>query len=155
MKKILKISTKQIFVECKTMMVLVLIGILLCLVENNYVKLAGGIGIIILLLIIFYRSVAMKTVTWVINDDTICRRKGVWVIKTDYVELYRVVDYMERQSFIQRLLSIKTITIISRDVTDPIMEIKGISYDDDVIKIIRDNVEKCKIKKHVYEISNY
>ena len=91
---------------------------------------------------------------WIIGDETLCRVKGVFARHTDYIELYRIVDYKESQTLLQRLMGIKTITIFSTDRSDATMDMRGISVDEDVIGHIREKVEKCKIDKRIYEITN-
>ena len=73
---------------------------------------------------------------------------------SDYVEMYRITDYREHQSFLQRLLGVKTITIYSTDQSDGVTEIVGVSADLDLVGMIRDFVENSKKEKCIYEITN-
>ena len=91
---------------------------------------------------------------WVIDDDTLCRVKGVFARHTDYIELYRIVDYKESQSLLQRLMGIKTVTVFSTDRSDAMVDMRGVSVDEDVVGQLRDKVEKCKNDKRIYEITN-
>ena len=69
-------------------------------------------------------------------------------------ELYRVVDYEESQTFLQKLLKVKSVTVFSTDKSDCIMCMYGIDASNDVVRIIRSRVEKCKQEKRIYEITN-
>lgn len=100
------------------------------------------------------RYVMLCAVKWVIGDDTICRIEGVLSKRTDYVELYRVVDYQENQTFLQKMFNVKTVTVISTDKSDAILEMYGVSDSIDLVRIIRDRVEKSKKEKRIYEITN-
>lgn len=105
-------------------------------------------------LVCLTRYVMLVSQKWIIGDETLCRIKGVFARHTDYIELYRIVDYKESQTLLQRLMGIKTITIFSTDRSDATMDMRGISVDEDVIGHIREKVEKCKIDKRIYEITN-
>lgn len=105
-------------------------------------------------LVCLTRYVMLVSHQWIIGDETLCTVKGVLARHTDYIELYRIVDYKESQTLLQRLMGIKTITIFSTDRSDATMDMRGISVDEDVIGHIREKVEKCKIDKRIYEITN-
>ena len=105
-------------------------------------------------LVCLTRYVMLVTQKWVIDDDTLCRVKGVFARHTDYIELYRIVDYKESQSLLQRLMGIKTVTVFSTDRSDAMVDMRGILVDEDVVGQLRDKVEKCKTDKRIYEITN-
>lgn len=100
------------------------------------------------------RYISLIAVTWLVNADTICRRQGVFSRLTDYVELYRVVDYQESQTYFQKLLKVKTVIIVSTDKSDAVMEIYGVNSDMNLVQNIRERVEQCKKEKRIYEITN-
>lgn len=110
---------------------------------------------LILNVMLFCRYIVLTSVVWIINDSTICRIKGVFTKRTDYLELYRVIDYKESQSLLQKLFGIKTVTIISTDKTDNVMDIHGVSDTLPLVDIIRERVENCKKEKRIYEITNH
>jgi uncharacterized membrane protein YdbT with pleckstrin-like domain len=105
-------------------------------------------------LVCLTRYVMLVSRKWIISDEQLCSVKGVFARHTDYIELYRIVDYKESQSLLQRLMGIKTVTVFSTDRSDAMIDIRGISVDDDVIGHIREKVENCKIDKRIYEITN-
>lgn len=100
------------------------------------------------------RYIILTTAVWIVNNDTICHIKGVFTRRTDYVELYRVVDYQESQTVFQKIWKVKTITIVSTDKSDAIMEFYGVPEDMNLVGIIRERVEHCKKDKRIYEIAN-
>lgn len=109
---------------------------------------------LLLVVILMCRYIILTSIVWIISKDTICRIKGVFCRRTDHLELYRVIDYGEYQSWLQKLLKVKTITIISTDRTDSIMNIHGVPASLSLVSIIRKRVEKCKQEKRIYEITN-
>ena len=96
----------------------------------------------------------LRAFSWEISDVKICRRHGILTRQTDYLELYRVVDYRESQTFLQRLFGVKTVVIISTDKSDPSMLICGVPAKEDLVTHTRNLVEQNKKENHIYEITN-
>lgn len=110
---------------------------------------------LLILSFLVIRYFMLVNVKWLVEEETLCRIKGIFSKETDYVEMYRITDYKESQSFLQRMMGVKTITIYSTDRSDAVTNIVGVSADLDLIGIIRSNVEKCKKEKRIYEITNH
>ena len=110
---------------------------------------------VFLSVVLLVRYVMLVSVKWVVEDETLCRMKGVFSKQTDYIEMYRITDYVESRSFLQRLLGVKTVTVYSTDRSDSVTDIPGVPADMDLIGMIRENVEKCKKERRVYEIANH
>ena len=79
---------------------------------------------------------------------------GIFQRKVHYMELYRIVDFYEHQSFMQQLLSLKSVTVFSMDRQTPRLEMQGIRASMEIISIIRQGVESNKKRRGVYEITN-
>ena len=109
-------------------------------------------GMLIITLTVQYTI--LRAYSWTITNEKICRRHGVLSRQTDYIELYRVVDYRETQTFLQRLLGVKTVVIISTDKSDPSMLIRGVPAKADLVTYTRTLVEQNKKENHIYEITN-
>lgn len=122
-----------------------------CGIAVNMVDAALSILIIVFMLA---KYIVLRSVCWIVDEETLCTKKGVFAKRTDYIELYRVVDYTERQTFLQNLFGVKTVTIISTDKTDAILDIYGVPNRLDLIRHIRKKVEISKRNKHIYEITN-
>ena len=110
---------------------------------------------LLILTFLVIRYFMLVNVKWLVEEETLCRIKGIFSKETDYVEMYRIIDYKESQSFLQRMMGVKTITVYSTDRSDAVTNIVGVSADLDLIGIIRSNVEKCKKGKRIYEITNH
>lgn len=106
------------------------------------------------LLILFLSWALLHSYKWVLKEETIIRSQGILSKNIDHLELYRIVDYKETQTFFQRLFGVKTVTIISTDKTDPVMPIYGIKQRIDLVAMIRKKVEQSKQHRHIYEIAN-
>lgn len=111
------------------------------------------IGIAILLYL-FYQVVYLARMEYIVTSDQIIFLHGVISHSTDYMELYRVIDYQQHRSLMQQLTGLKTVVIYSGDRNMPVMEIIGMKEKVDVVAEIRRRVEYNKQVKHIYEITN-
>lgn len=114
----------------------------------------GSLAAFILIFLVL-RYVILVNVKWLVEEETLCRIKGIFSKQTDYIEMYRITDYKENQSFLQRIMGVKTVTVYSTDRSDEVTDIPGVPADMNLIGIIRDNVEKCRKEKRIYEIANH
>lgn len=114
----------------------------------------GSLAVFILIFLVM-RYVMLVNVKWIVEEETLCRIKGIFSKQTDYIEMYRITDYKENQSFLQRIMGVKTVTVYSTDRSDEVTDIPGVPADMNLIGIIRDNVEKCRKEKRIYEIANH
>lgn len=101
-----------------------------------------------------YKVVYWNCMEYVVTDEQIIFSHGVFSHATDYMELYRVVDYQEHRTFIQQLFRVKTVIISSGDRNMPVLELLGIKENNKVIQYIRIRVEYNKRSKGIYEITN-
>ena len=111
------------------------------------------IGIAILLYL-FYQVIYLARMEYIVTSDQIIFLHGVFIHSTDYMELYRVIDYQQHRSLMQQLTGLKTVVIYSGDRNTPVMNIIGMRNDLDVVAEIRKRVEYNKQIKHIYEITN-
>lgn len=109
---------------------------------------------VFLLSVLIIRYILLVNVSWIIDEEMLCRNSGVFSKSSDYLEMYRITDYRERQSFLQQMLGVKTVFLYSTDQSDAVTKIAGVSADVDLVGIIRSTVEKCKKEKYIYEITN-
>lgn len=108
-------------------------------------------GLILTQMVVFIKLTAVK---WTIDDEQIARTMGVFSKTTDYTELYRVTDYQEVQTFMQRIFGVKTLIVISTDKTDGQLPIYGYPAKADLKSFLRIKVENNKRIHNVYEITN-
>lgn len=89
-----------------------------------------------------------------ITSEQLIIQHGVLNRTSDYIELYRVVDFCENRSIMEQLFGLKTVGVFSGDRTNPQLDIYGVKEKLDVVKIIRERVEYNKRRKGIYEITN-
>ena len=119
-----------------------------------YGRVAVAATDLLLWIVLMCKFALMKSMSWTINRETIRTQYGILNKQVDYIELYRVVDYAEYQSFLQRLLRVKTVEVLSTDRSDPSLRILGVPADMQLVNIIRKNVEICKHENKIFEVAN-
>lgn len=110
---------------------------------------------VLLSLVLLYRLIYLHRTRYYIGSEQIISKHGVLSRKTDYMEQYRIVDFVEHQSFMQQLCELKTVRIFSTDRNTPQLDLVGIRRNLDVVRLIRERVEYNKLKKGIYEITNH
>ncbi|MDR1459686.1 MAG: PH domain-containing protein [Bacteroidales bacterium] len=124
-------------------------------IVHEYVETAILVLLAVIFIVLLYTYVDMLLCTiWQITEYNIQIIRGVFNRKTDYIELYRVVDYKETQTLVQRIFKNKTVWILSGDRTTPVLLIFGIDYDLEIVEEIRKRVEIQKKAHGIYEITN-
>lgn len=106
-------------------------------------------------LCLLYRFLYLQRIRYYIGSELIISEHGIFQRSTNYIELFRVVDFHEHRSLMQQLFGLKTVTIFSMDRTTPRLELLGISDKKEVVSLIRERVEYNKRKKGIYEITNH
>ena len=109
---------------------------------------------IFLLLYLLYQVAYLARMEYIVTSDQIIYLHGVISHSTDYMELYRVIDYQQHRSLMQQITGLKTVVIYSGDRNTPVMNIIGMKENMDVVQEIRKRVEYNKTLKHIYEITN-
>ncbi len=109
---------------------------------------------ICMLVYLFYQLFYFLRMEYIITDDQIIFQHGVFSHSTDYMELYRVIDYKQERTLLQQMTGLKTVIIYSGDRNVSVMHIIGVLENVDVVREIRKRVEYNKEIKHIYEITN-
>lgn len=98
--------------------------------------------------------VSLRRKLFVLTSETLVYQRGIFNRRTDFIELYRVIDFQETHSFLQQIVGLKTVIIYSGDRTTPRLPIPGIHCREELISLIRERVEFNKTRRGVYEITN-
>lgn len=106
-------------------------------------------------LVLLYRFIYLRRTRYYIGSEQIISKHGILSRKTDYMEQYRIVDFVEHQNLMQQLCGLKTVRIFSMDRNTPRLDLVGIRRNLDVVRLIRERVEYNKLKKGIYEITNH
>ena len=100
------------------------------------------------------KYVYLRRMRYTINEEQLQYEYGIFTLKRDYIELYRVVDYSEQRSFLQMFFGLKTVSIYSGDKTCPRLDVVGVRNKLDLITTIRERVEFNKKKRNIHEFTN-
>ena len=106
------------------------------------------------MLMTLYGCLYLSKLQYVISAEQLIVQQGVFHHTSDYIELYRIVDFSEQRDILEQFFGLKTISIYSGDRTNPKLDICGVQEKVDVVGIIRERVEYNKQIKGVYEITN-
>ncbi len=134
------------------------IGILLSTIIfpiPNFLNLVMLFMIFIFTILMIYNYFnILKCTIWIVTEQQIIKKTGVFAKRVDYLELYRVYDYEERKNFIQNLFNNTNVFIYSGDKSTPVLKIYGIKANTDIIDVIRKRVELERKTKQVFELTN-
>ena len=135
---------------------IILYGVLLVMTgsDSRALSLCTLFMALFLTAILLYRYWYLCRLKWTITRKQLKTEWGVMSRDIHYVELYRVVDYCERQSFMQMVFGLKDIIVYSNDRTTPAQRIYGIPAGLEIIPKLKELVEQQKKEYHVYEIAN-
>ncbi len=122
--------------------------------ERPFTAFAVSVAVL-LSFVLLYRFIYLRRTRYYIGSEQIISKHGVLSRKTDYMEQYRIVDFVEHQSLMQQLCGLKTVHIFSMDRNTPQLDLVGIRRNLDVVTLIRERVEYNKRKKGIYEITNH
>ena len=109
---------------------------------------------VLLALRLLYAFVYLRRMEYRINGEQLIIEYGVFTRKSDYLELYRIVDFNEHRILPQQICGLKSVTIYSGDRSSPKLVITGLKNDLDLVSLIRERVEYNKQIKGIYEITN-
>ena len=153
-KIILSPNIKQFLAdEVKSILIGLLTG-LGCGYDHEGIKLICLCVFVVTICYLLVRLGYYKTVVWEITPTQIKSIHGLLSRKTNYIELYRVIDYAESQSFVQQIVGLMDVYISSGDHTDPYLRIFGIPNSMDIINEIKPLVKQTRKENHIYEIAN-
>lgn len=151
---ILKPKKEELYSEQLVAVLLGAASIIFLGSDDIFIRVGSFLVLCFCLSSIFICWLWLTNLKWIITDQTIEIYSGILNKNKDMLELYRVVDYQETQSIIQRIFGVKNLIIYSTDRNNNRVVICGVKENNSAIDIIRERVEYNKQLKRVYEISN-
>jgi Bacterial membrane flanked domain. len=109
---------------------------------------------ILLSLQLLYTFIYMRSMEYRITDQQIIFEHGVFKKSTDYMELYRVIDFTEHRNIMQQICALKTTTIYAGDRNMPKLHIIGMKNHYDFVSELRRRVIHSREIHHIYEVTN-
>lgn len=118
-------------------------------VPLTILKYAVG-GLVALLFIIhILQYLFIHSIKYTITKEQILFKRGIFTIKTDYIELYRIIDFTTTRSFLLRFIGGMTFAMDTMDKSHPVFKLEGIPRSN-VDEIIRSLVEDNRRQKRVF-----
>lgn len=108
---------------------------------------AGLVGIMLIFYILHFLYI--KSIVYTVTDEQILFKRGIFTITTDYIELYRVLDFTTVRSFLLRFIGGMTFIMETSDKSHPIFELIAIPKSN-IEEIIRNLVEDNRTRKNVF-----
>jgi uncharacterized membrane protein YdbT with pleckstrin-like domain len=130
---------------------LIAVSVLIVLVSSFFNIQALAFLVIPPMAVCIYRIIYWRLVRYEISTSQIKYRRGVFQLKVDFLELYRVKDFDQRQSFIMRLLRIMHVKLMTSDKSHPVLELTGIPVSN-IPDVLRKLVETSRKINRVYEV---
>ncbi|MGY3212854.1 PH domain-containing protein [Mucilaginibacter sp. HD30] len=100
----------------------------------------------------FYRFLFIRKIRYVITPETISISTGIFFKRTDYVELYRVKDYILTRPFLLQICGLTNLTLKSTDSENPIVWLRGIPVSD-LVNTLRSYVQAARLNNKIFEIN--
>lgn len=121
---------------------------------HPYAKITLGVIVCVCLCMSAWNYIVLQHITYIIEQEQIIVKRGVFFRTTNFVEMYRIYDYEKKQNLVELWLHIMNIVLLSRDLSNNRTVFVGIQNSDDIIPIIRDRVEREKQRKGIVELNN-
>ena len=154
---VIKPKLRYLFVQAFVPIIIYMVAILLWLFlpwRNFWIHYGLMVLPFVCCLCMVYSLFSIICTQWVITGEDICYRRGVFARREDYLELYRIRDYVYRETFLERILGLCSFFILSSDVTTSVLRIYGIPRMRALQEELRRRVEIQRKIKRIYEIGN-
>jgi len=79
-----------------------------------------------------------------LSEDRLKLKKGILNQRIDETELYRIRDYEVLKPFILRIFGLGNLNLITSDKSHPSITLKAIKNPENVLELIRENVERTR-----------
>lgn len=107
---------------------------------------------IVVLAMAFYRFFYIRNTVYILSEETLKVRTGMFNYTLITLELYRVKDYIIKQNIVMRLLKIMTLTLITTDKQDVVVALTGIRKSN-INDTVRELVQRARAKSKIIEIN--
>lgn len=99
-----------------------------------------------------WKMVSTAKQNYAVTSQRLTLETGVFKRNLEEIELYRIKDTRLTRTFIQRMLGLGTVTVISSDESSPTLVIPWIKGSVEVRQLLRENVELVRRARGVREL---
>ena len=110
------------------------------------------IAVVAGLVIMFIPIIIMKSLRYRISNYRIDYERGILGKKIDTLELWHVDDIRMEQSFMERMLGVGTITVLSNDTSTPRLPMKGLPNPRPLFESLKQRVIAVKRQRGVVKM---
>ena len=98
------------------------------------------------------RYLKTRFVHYSVSTERLIVKEGIFSQSINEIELYRVRDYSIFKPFFLRIFGLGHLEIISSDRTNPTLRLKAIKEPENVMKVLRDHVERARKATQTREV---
>lgn len=125
--------------------------------SDRYARLAISVISLAIMLYLLLKYISIMLYTkWTVTDKSIVINKGILVKTTNETQLFRVIDFSEKQNILQSVFHNTDLYVYSSDKTDPTLCIFGIDKNDAIFEEIKRRVKAQRNENQIHETNiNY
>ena len=95
---------------------------------NYYMRLTGvGFGVLVLMIFVL-KAAVLKSTHYHVTSDRIEWARGIFSRKIDNIDMFRVIDLKMHRSLLDCVFGIGTVTLFTKDQTDPQFNFEKVKY---------------------------
>jgi uncharacterized membrane protein YdbT with pleckstrin-like domain len=99
-----------------------------------------------------YRYWQIRQTVYSLEPEVLHISSGIFLRRTDSLELYRVKDYIVTRNLIMQVFGIMNLTLLTTDLTGPVIILKGIPKSD-LPEVIRERVQRARQNSKIVELN--
>lgn len=99
-----------------------------------------------------YRYWQARLTIYSLDAEVLHISTGIFLRRTDSLELYRVKDYVVTRNLMMQLFSLMNLTLLTTDLTGPVIILRGIPKSD-LPDIIRERVQRARQNSKIVELN--
>jgi membrane protein YdbS with pleckstrin-like domain len=100
----------------------------------------------------WYRLLYIRSCCYVITPEEIKTGSGIFFRRTDYMEMFRVKDYIVTRPIMLQIFGLMNVTLRSTDAENPVLLLEGIPASE-LIETIRAYVQEARKTNNIFEIN--
>ncbi|PAW95086.1 hypothetical protein CKK33_16925 [Mucilaginibacter sp. MD40] len=99
-----------------------------------------------------YRYWKIRQTVYSFDAEVLHISTGIFLRRTDSLELYRVKDYIVTRNLLMQLFGLMSLTLLTTDLTGPVTILRGIPKSD-LPDIIRERVQRARQNSKIVELN--
>lgn len=99
-----------------------------------------------------YRYWKTRSTLYSLLSEELHITTGIFLRRTDYLELYRVRDHTVTRNLFMQLFGLMNLTLLTTDLTGPVIVLSGIPQSD-LAEIIRERVQRARANSKIIELN--